>query len=150
MFKFYSIIFCALFSTACATSAPDKITISAAEKLQPMVNEFFSYCTMYLSRDKCFPKIDLRVRINKLPENILGQCTVYDKPEYLRIIEIQPDVVENYNFRAVMYHELFHCVLNKPHFDGEVDIMNAYEHEEHTKIMYDNWETFVRAVLLRD
>lgn len=141
---------CIFFNYGCSTAAPNSIVITANEAMRPIVNEFFSYCAKYLSKEECFPKIELQVKVSTLADNILGQCSVYERPDYLRRIEIQPAVVHGYNLRAVLYHELFHCVLDKPHYDNEPDIMNAYEYEENTRYIYDNWDYFVGKVFKRE
>lgn len=133
----------------CSNVKPDNIIIRSDEKLRPLVSEFFSYCTNILSEDSCFPKIELQLKIAELSDNTLGQCTVYAKPDYLRVVEIQPEVVTGYNLRAVLYHELMHCVLDKPHYDDEIDIMNSYEYEQNTQVIYLDWVKYVKTALLR-
>ena len=66
-----------------------------------------------------------------------------------RLIEIDPAIIGQYNEKIVTFHELFHCVLGRPHYDSEIDIMNAYELEENTNIIYLNWREYLREVFFR-
>jgi len=59
-------------------------------------------------------------------------------------------VLNQYNEKAVIYHELYHCVLGKPHFDDELDIMNTYEVDENTVRMYENWSEYTKKVFTRE
>lgn len=153
LMKFYTVLISAVFGcfAACSTVEPPKsFKLVSDENLKPLVNEFLKLCEITLSRGVCTPEIELHVRSKPLNDDTLGHCLVYDNPEFLRVIEIDNQILNAYNLRAVMFHELFHCVLGKPHYDNELDIMNTYEIEENTKIIYDDWETYVKKVLLRD
>lgn len=143
-------IICSLMIVACATREPKRMIVDTTNQLAPHVSEFFKYCKMYLDEEKCSPKILLRVKIKPLPSNVLGQCTTYTVPEYLRVVTIRPDVAVGYNMKVVLYHELFHCVLDKPHYDEELDIMNSYEDEKSTEFIYENWFNYLKAVFYRE
>jgi len=123
-------------------------SFTSDDRLSHYVKSFLADCRAYLSEKTCSPPIELRVIVNALPDNILGQCTVYESK--LRTIELDDTVLNQYNERAVIYHELFHCVMNKPHHDGELDIMNAYEVDENTLYMYAHWPYYVGKVFLRE
>lgn len=152
MIKLYMLIICALFSTGCATPSitRDKIgfTYTADAGLNHYITEFMSDCRIYLGVIYCNPAINLSVTIAPLDENTLGLCTVYP---YVgkRTVEINSNIIGKYNERLVVYHELFHCILNLPHYDNEMDIMNAYESENSTQEIYLNWISFVRKTFLR-
>lgn len=138
---------------SCATPEikRDKIELSytSDNQLAHYVTEFLANCREFLNENSCNPPINLQVTIAPLSENTLGLCTIYPY-NGKRLVEIDPAIIGQYNERLVVYHELFHCILNKPHFDSEIDIMNAYEVEEQTKIIYINWREYVRAVFLRN
>lgn len=151
--KTYLTIFgIACLTVACATPSIERETVGFSfksdERLSHYVTEFLADCRMYLPETVCFPSIELHVTVNQLPDNILGQCMVYQSK--LRTIQLDETVLNQYNERAVMYHELFHCITNKPHFDDELDIMNTYEMDVYTLRMYDNWSFYVGKVFTRE
>lgn len=141
-------------STACATPETKRdvagFSFKSDNRLEHYVKDFMKYCKTVLGEDKCNPKIDLDVSIANLNDGTLGQCTIYDKPSRRRNIEIDIGTIGQYNERAVLYHELFHCILEKPHYDGEIDIMNTYEIEENTYYIYSYWDYFVKKAFERD
>lgn len=143
-----------LLNIACATPETKRdiagFTVNSDNRLEHYVDEFLDYCINVLGDTKCRPKIDLEVSISNLEGGTLGQCTIYDKPFRRRTIELDIGVIGQYNERAVMFHELFHCILEKPHYDDELDIMNTYEIEEYTYYIYSYWEHFVKKTLKRE
>jgi len=135
----------------CATVEPPKsFNLISDDNLKPYVTEFLRICESTLNPDKCLPNINLYVRTKELTDDTLGQCLVYDTPNFVRVIEIDTETLNSYNLRAVMFHELFHCVMGKPHYDNEIDIMNSYEYEQNTRYIYDNWDYFVGKVFKRE
>lgn len=150
-------VYLTLFGIACATIAcatPDTkrdiagFSYTADKRLSHYVTEFLADCGNYLSESVCKPRIDLTVTVSKLPDNILGQCSVYEGR--LRAIQLDDIVLNQYNEKAVIYHELYHCVLGRPHFDDELDIMNTYEVDENTVRMYENWSEYTKKVFTRE
>lgn len=146
------IVLGSLCAIACATPSikRDKIglTYTADERLSHYVTEFLVDCRALLGESICSPPISLQVTIAPLDDTTLGMCSVYPYSGR-RLVEIDPAIVGQYNERIVTYHELFHCILGRPHYDGEMDIMNTYEIEENTKAIYLNWREYVRAVFIR-
>lgn len=152
MIKLYMFISCLLFSTGCATPSitRDKVgfTYLADKGLEHYVIEFVADCRTYLDDKLCNPSINLTVSIAPLNDNTLGLCTVYPYAGK-RTVDIHRSIIGQYNERLVVYHELFHCILNLPHHDNEIDIMNSYESEHSTQEIYLNWISFVRKTFLR-
>jgi len=136
----------------CACSTTKSMQLTAPAQIEPIVQRFVADCRKSLPENVCSPPIKLYISINTITEDgVLGQCTTYREPfDDIKFIEIQPNVVNSYQLWAVMYHELFHCVLNKPHYDTEYDIMNAYESPDVTRILYSDWDFFVQRVFQRE
>lgn len=137
---------------ACATPETARdiagLNYRSDNRLTHYIESFLSDCRLYLSERECDPPIDLQVTVTDLDELVLGQCTVY--ANRLRLVQIDRATLNQYNERTVMYHELYHCVLGKPHVDGELDIMNTYEVLENTQQIYANWSFYVGKVFLRE
>lgn len=150
MKAFVTILSLAAFGCACSTTEPMRVT--APVQLEPIVDRFIADCRKTLPENVCSPPIKLYISVSPILETgTIGQCTTYNKPfEDVRYIELEPEVVTGYQLWSVMYHELFHCVMNKPHYDAEYDIMNTFEHKEVTKIIYGNWDFFVQRVFQRE
>lgn len=147
MKRYISIIGFFIF-TGCASNDNGPLTYQVDTRLTEYVTDFFADCHKNLSAALCSPPIDLKVYVTALPDDTLGECTIYENR--LRKIKIDESILDNYNLRIVTYHELFHCVTNTPHYDNEMDIMNTYEYEENTRYMYDNWDYFVGKVFTRE
>jgi len=149
--KTVSFTLLALF-TACATPNIHRETVGLSyqsdNRLSHYVNDFLTDCRKYLSDSACNPSIELHVKVKQLPDDILGQCLIYQSK--LRVIQLDDTVLNQYNEREVVYHELFHCVMNKPHVDGELDIMNSFEVEENTQQIYADWSYYVGKVFTRE
>ena len=139
---------CILVFTGCATPNLNQLNVLTDERLSHYVNDFLSECRLYLPDSKCSPPIDLRVIVTSLPDNILGQCSVYEGR--LRTVELDNTILTQYNEKIVMYHELYHCVLGIPHYDNEPDIMNTYENDEITQYIYNNWSEYTKRVFTRE
>lgn len=137
----------------CANTMPVKrvevssFTIESEDTLKGAVNWFMTDCNRMLSKEQCEPKAHLTVRQGNLSEGTLGLCWFSPKQ---RLIEIDSDVISSQNYWVVLYHEMFHCVLGREHYDNDIDIMNTYEDTEKTLVIYANWEQFLRKVFLRD
>lgn len=146
-----TIISLAAFGCACSTTNPD-MQVTAPVELQPIINQFVADCKKTQPENICAPPIKLFVSVNPITDsNTIGQCTVYHKPfENYRVIQLEPETVDSYQLWLVLYHELFHCVLEKPHFDDDVDIMNTFERKETTEKIYPNWDIFVQRVFQRE
>lgn len=142
---------CILALFGCATNKPDTtkhFTLLVDERLNSYVSSFILDCNQYLTPSECSPPIHLTVSVSPLPEDIYGQCSIYENSPK-RVIEIRPDVVTGYNVWSVVYHELYHCITNTPHYDNEIDIMNSYEIAENTLQVYASWPEYVKKVFLR-
>ena len=57
-------------------------------------------------------------------EGTLGTCTIYKNGD--RKIILDNSIKGTAYLEIVVYHELAHCLLNLPHYEEELDIMNAY------------------------
>lgn len=137
---------------ACATPSitrdKAKTTYTSDAKLSHYITEFFLDCRAILGTDECSPQIDLKLEIKTLDEHTLGICYVYPYTGK-RLIQIDPDIIGQYNERLVVYHELFHCVLNRQHFDDSLDIMNTFEVEENTFKIYKDWQSYITNTFKR-
>lgn len=139
----------ALLGCSCSTTQTRKLQIYSHPAFRPLIDEFYGYCKQY--GGGCTEPIELYVKFKPIKtENVLGQCRAYYPPdEHLRIVEIQPELEDNPSLKNIVFHELFHCVLNKPHYDNEFDIMNSYERGDVTEAIYERWDFFVERVFKR-
>jgi hypothetical protein len=137
---------------ACSTTdvnAPRRMIVEVDPIMQETVNNFLSDCEKVLGREKCRPNIELQGKIRPLKEDTLGLCYIYENPEHLRRIFVDDNVTDPNLFRVVLYHELMHCVLEFPHHDDELDIMNSSADIISARSIVQFWESYVYKSLVR-
>ena len=147
------ISFCVgLLTCSCSTlddGEPRRLSVLVEQEMIDIVNDFFTDCEKVLGSEKCRPAVELQGKIRPLKENTLGVCYIYDNPEYLRRIYVDDDVTDPDLFRVVLYHELMHCVLEFPHNDDELDIMNSSADIISAKNIRYYWDFYVHKSLVR-
>lgn len=151
MIRIISLVFLMLVVACGTTETSLKYGKDFSPELQDDIFEFLADCQRFLSTHKCNQKLDLKVKVQKLPEpEQLGVCYTYYAPnEHRRYIFISPNVVGTPQQKLVIYHELIHCFFEMDHYDLKIDIMNTYTYEKKALWIYKNWDFFINAVFSR-
>lgn len=137
---------------SCGTTEPDvEYKMEFSPELQDQVFEYLADCQRHLHTHQCNQRIELKVKVQKLPEpNLLGICqTFYPPHDYKRYIYISPDVVGTDLQKLVLYHEMTHCLFDDDHYDDEIDIMNTYTFSNKANHIYRNWGGYLEKMFGR-
>jgi len=137
---------------SCGTTQPDiEYKLDFSPELQDQVFEYLADCQRFLYTHRCNQRIELKVKVQKLPDpQQLGVCYTYHPPhEYKRDIYISPKVIGTDLQKLVVYHELTHCLFEEDHYDTKVDIMNSYAESKKAQWIYKNWEFFLKKMFER-
>lgn len=137
---------------SCGTTQPDiEYKMEFSPELQDQVFEYLADCQRHLHTHRCNQLIELKVKVQKLPEpNQLGICQMFYPPhDYKRYIYISPDVVGTDLQKLVLYHEMTHCLFDEDHYDTKIDIMNSYVYSNKAAHIYKNWDFFLKKMFER-
>jgi hypothetical protein len=137
---------------SCGTTTQDvEYKLDFSPELQDQVFEYLADCQRHIHTHRCNQRIELKVKVQKLPEpNQLGVCqTFYPPNDYKRYIYISPKVMGTSLQKMVLYHEMTHCLFDEDHYDTEVDIMNSYTEPKKAEWIYKHWEFFLTKMFER-
>lgn len=126
----WAIVLLVCIIVSCLSMSPPLYVTDA--RVQAEVSNFFQDCLRYFHRAQCIPEVKVSVRVVKLPDTTLGQCTIY--PNDNLTIVIDPSVLDSSFRKLVIYHELMHCIFDIEHYDDDVDIMNK-DNTHHVELM---------------
>lgn len=128
-----------LFATACGNNKP---VISA--ELEPMVRDFIIDCTKAGRTDCTVYGIDSIKLVDQILDNATagGVCVTQQVGNVaLRYVQVRRDycLTQPASCKAVVYHELGHCVLKQEHRKNS--LMNWVMYQE--SVYEQRWEGFV-------
>lgn len=106
---------------------PETKHYSVPEKLQPYIEEFEEDSVKY-GKPITIDNLDVIIVVN-LPFNIGGVCNIGEGIPLIRLNYMYVDNIEME--RRILFHELGHCVLGRPHDDrmapwGPASLMNTF------------------------
>ena len=129
----------------------ENLTLNTIDKqIRPHFVEFLQYCSISPYAEKCKKNLKLlsSVKFKKMPdpfnENVVGVCDIYDT---FREVKLKNNAfpVESLEFKLLVWHELGHCLMDRPHVKEKAHIMN--QEIVDNKTITTQWTNLVRHFL---
>jgi hypothetical protein len=121
------------------------------DNIRPHVAEFLQYCRMTEYAEKCAVNfsntidIVMKKRVSPNDPDVVGVCIVYDNNLRRVIVTSSRYDLESLEFKILVWHELGHCLMEMPHVEDRLHIMNPSMLSDDD--MFENWEMLIRDFL---
>lgn len=128
----------------------NSIIISVDKEIRPHFMEFLQYCELTRYADRCkknltkLISVKLKRVIDQSNPDTIGFCIIYDN---FREIRLKRNMFpyESLEFKLLVWHELGHCLMDLPHTEERLHLMNPAMMEK--KVMLNQWVEIVRDFL---
>ncbi len=101
------------------------------QEARPNFIEFVELCMQSSHADVCrsnlkkFHSLTLKDKLRGVDEDVIGFCQIYQTG--VRFVQLQNNFASKHSlqFKALVWHELGHCLMDLDHVDTKFSIMNS-------------------------
>ncbi len=105
-------------------------------QLQPLVNDYLEHCGGNLDSL-------ISIKLSPLKSEVAGVCTTYGQDRTVTINSNLLSMFQGDDYRtmvkAVLYHELSHCLIGADHVEGGLMSVYAHSPQEYR----NNWQAWI-------
>ena len=124
------------------------------EEARPNFMEFVELCMQSARADVCrsnlkkLQSITLEDKLLEVDDNVIGFCQIYQTG--VRFVQLRNNFASKHSlqFKALVWHELGHCLMDLDHTDTKLSIMNSRGSREER--LSASWAKLAREMFSSD